>query len=92
MRWRTVLTPAFLRIVSRGCTVPAVFLYVLPAFSSIKSDDQSTPLYGKAARAEAAKSTGTTNENRIAIRIKSELFKERFTVTRHEISFRHLSY
>jgi hypothetical protein len=51
MRWRTVLTPEFLSIVSKGWTCPLVFLYVFPAASWRSREDQSAPLEGRAARA-----------------------------------------
>jgi hypothetical protein len=42
-------------MVSSGWVWPAEFLYVFPAFSSISSEDQSTPLEGSAARTPVAK-------------------------------------
>lgn len=44
MRWRTVLTPASERMLSSEPDEPDADEYDLPSFSSMVTEDQSTPL------------------------------------------------
>lgn len=64
--WRTMLIPLSKSMVSSGFTVPLVSLYSVPLRSSTATEDQSAPLYWRAACAAQARKAGRKNlENTI---------------------------